>query len=93
MSRNVELRIEKAIIFARQADLFLRVQTFLAAAKHRLALAQRDKHRQERAYAEGRMDGRMVGRSAIEAAKVLYFDDGEAAVCYMNGVLDSVAGI
>lgn len=92
MSRNVELRIEK-IIRLRRDELFLRTLTFLAGAKHRLALAKCDKQRQERAYAEGMQDGRMVGPSAKQAARVLYYDDGEAAVCYMNGVDDAVAGL
>lgn len=72
----------------------IRMYQFARGARQRLAIRQHQlEHRRERAFAAGKMDARMVGPSAKQAARVLYFDDGEAAVCYMNGIDDAVAGL
>lgn len=65
------------------------MREFVRGGHNRLKLRE---YQLRRAYGEGQADGRMVGRSAIQAASVLT-SDGEAAVCYMNGVQDAVAGV
>ncbi len=49
---------------------------------------------QRRAYLGGRVDAQLGGRVARDprVAEILTFD-GEAAVCYLNGVDDFLAGL
>lgn len=87
-TENKILAIEQRVI----SNMFMR--EFVRGSRQRLAIRQHQLEIRRRvAFGAGHIDGRMAGRSAVEAAKVLYHDDGEAAVCYMNGVADALAGL